>query len=63
MLPILNELLEPPDMSMVQDSFNFLYKANMITKPSDEGMLTYTGLFTGGLIVAMFVSKSNSMPN
>ena len=26
MLPILNALLEPPEMSTVQDSFNFLYK-------------------------------------
>eukprot|EP01034_Spumella_vulgaris_P036754 gene36754-45343_t len=57
MLPILNELLEPPDMSMVQDSFNFLYKANMITKPSDEGMLTYTGLFAGQLPVDLQLSR------
>ena len=36
-VPILQDLLEPPEMSNVDASFDYLFEAGMISYASDEG--------------------------
>jgi len=49
--PILEDLLEPPEMANVASSFDYLFDAGMITTNSDRGGLTTLGRFAGGLSV------------
>ncbi len=39
-VPLLDELLEPPDARNISQSFDFLFAAGMLTLDSDEGCLT-----------------------
>jgi HrpA-like RNA helicase len=42
-VPVLEDLLEPPDVENVESSFEFLYEEGMITEPDDSGELTVVG--------------------
>lgn len=46
-VPILESLLEPPDVGNVSKSFEYLHATRMITSPDDGGELTAMGRFTG----------------
>ena len=48
-VPLLQELVEPPEIANVDRSFEYLYNANMITSPNDQGTLTALGKFAGQL--------------
>jgi Helicase conserved C-terminal domain len=50
-VPILKDLLEPPDMRNVHKSFDYLHYAGMITVPDDIGALTSKGRLAGNLPV------------
>jgi len=50
-VPILQDLLEPPDTRNVANSFDFLYAANMITANDDSGDLTSIGRLAAELPV------------
>ena len=50
-VPILEDLLEPPDMGNVAKSFDYLHYAGMITAPDDFGELTSIGRLAGQLPV------------
>jgi HrpA-like RNA helicase len=41
--PVLEDLLEAPDLINVENSFQYLYEEGMITEPDDSGELTTTG--------------------
>lgn len=50
-VPILEDLLEPPDTQNVQNSFEFLYATDMISQPNDSGELTSVGRLASQLPV------------
>eukprot|EP00603_Paraphysomonas_imperforata_P009533 CAMPEP_0114465236 /NCGR_PEP_ID=MMETSP0104-20121206/8383_1 /TAXON_ID=37642 ORGANISM="Paraphysomonas imperforata, Strain PA2" /NCGR_SAMPLE_ID=MMETSP0104 /ASSEMBLY_ACC=CAM_ASM_000202 /LENGTH=1658 /DNA_ID=CAMNT_0001638425 /DNA_START=38 /DNA_END=5014 /DNA_ORIENTATION=+ len=52
-VPLLENLIDPPDMENVQASFDMLFDAGIINQPGDEGRLTQTGRFVGGLPVSI----------
>jgi len=54
-VPILEDLLEPPDMANVQRSFSYLHYSGMITVPDDYGDLTSMGRLVGNLPVDLQV--------
>lgn len=56
-VPILQELLEPPDMRNVYKSFELLFRLNMISHPSDSGNLTALGKLAGEMPVDMQLSR------
>ena len=56
-VPILKDLLEPPDMNNVQRSFEYLHRAGMITVPADEGALTSIGRLAGCLPVDLTLGR------
>jgi HrpA-like RNA helicase len=56
-VPILDELLEPPDISNVIKSFHYLHESNMISQPDDDGVLTLIGRLAGSLPVDLKLSQ------
>jgi len=56
-LPVLENLIEPPDLSNIEKSFVNLHMMNMISEPSDVGSLTTTGIFAGKLGVGVSLSR------
>ena len=56
-VPLLKDMLQPPDMGNVEQSFEFLYSNSMIDSPSDEGSLTPTGKFVGSLHVGIMCGR------
>eukprot|EP01036_Dinobryon_divergens_P034678 gene34678-44844_t len=48
-VPVLMDLLEPPDMENVGKSFDYLFNADMLSRPDDSGELTSLGKFAGNL--------------
>eukprot|EP01041_Mallomonas_annulata_P005183 gene5183-10365_t len=48
-VPVLMDLLEPPDMENVEKSFDYLFRADMLSRPDDSGELTSLGKFAGNL--------------
>jgi HrpA-like RNA helicase len=56
-VPLLADMLEPPDMRNVEQSFENLYSVGMIDDPSDEGALTTTGHFVGSLPVGIMLGR------
>jgi hypothetical protein len=48
-VPILSELLEPPEMQNITQSFQHLYELGMISTPTDFHHLTSLGRFAGSL--------------
>ena len=55
--PILQSLLEPPDVHNVHKSFEYLHSMNMITSPDDDCELTALGRFAGQMPVDLVLSK------
>ncbi len=55
--PILESLLEPPDVHNVHKSFEYLHSMNMITAPNDDCELTPLGRFAGQMPVDLVLSK------
>lgn len=56
-VPLLEDMLEPPDVRNVQQSFENLYEVGLIDEPSDEGALTPTGRFVGSLPVGIVLGR------
>ena len=56
-VPILEDLLEPPDMKNVHKSFDYLHYAGMITIPEDAGSLTSIGRLAGNLPVDLQLGR------
>ncbi len=56
-VPILEDLLEPPDMGNVEKSFGYLHYAGMVTEPSDYGELTSIGRLAGQLPVDLQLGR------
>lgn len=56
-VPPLEDMLEPPDVRNVEQSFKYLHSAGMIDEPSDEGVLTSTGNFVGSLPVGIVLGR------
>ena len=56
-VPILEDLLEPPDMRNVHKSFDYLHYAGMITVPEDSGNLTSIGRLAGSLPVDLQLGR------
>lgn len=56
-VPILEDLLEPPNMKNVSKSFDYLHYAGMITVPADEGALTSIGRLAGNLPVDLQLGR------
>lgn len=56
-VPILEDLLEPPDMNNVEKSFEYLHRAGMITTARDEGTLTSVGRLAGCLPVDLTLGR------
>ena len=50
-VPILKNLLQPPEMSNVNKSFDHLFDSSMITAPTDEGRVTSIGKIAAHLPV------------
>ncbi|KAH9252921.1 hypothetical protein BASA81_009077 [Batrachochytrium salamandrivorans] len=48
-IPILDDMLEAPDLGCIQNSFLSLYRQQMISEPNDFGMLTTCGRFVSKL--------------
>lgn len=48
-VPIMQDLLQPPDISNVKKSFDHLFDSSMISAPTDEGNLTSIGHMAGHL--------------
>eukprot|EP01041_Mallomonas_annulata_P007018 gene7018-14283_t len=48
-VPVLMDLLEPPDVDNVEKSFDYLFRADMLSRPDDSGELTSLGKFAGNL--------------
>ena len=55
--PILQSLLEPPDVHNVHKSYEYLHSMDMITVPNDDCDLTYLGRFAGQMPVDLVLSK------
>lgn len=60
-LPILAELLEPPDVKNIMLSFEALHTGGMITSPDDSGVLTPCGKFAGQLPVDLQLGRMIAM--
>jgi len=60
-VPILEDLLEPPDMNNVGRSFDYLYDAGMITSNNDDGLLTSIGRLAGALPVDLTLGRLIAM--
>ena len=60
-VPILEDLLEPPDMNNVGRSFDYLYDAGMITSNDDDGLLTSIGRLAGALPVDLTLGRLIAM--
>ena len=56
-VPILEDLLEPPDMRNVKKSFDYLHYAGMITVPADAGALTSIGRLAGNLPIDLQLGR------
>lgn len=56
-VPILTDMLESPDLSKVDDCFEYLYRGKMISAPDDSARLTSLGQFAGHM--PLDVSLSN----
>ena len=56
-VPILQSLLQPPDMGNVDRSFRVLYNSRMITEQGDDGNLTSVGRLAGSLPVDLSLGK------
>ena len=56
-VPILQSLLQPPDMSNVDRSFRVLFNSRMITEQGDQGSLTAVGRLAGTLPVDLSLGK------
>ena len=56
-VPILEDLLEPPDMRNVHKSFDYLHYAGMITQCDDSGGLTSIGRLAGNLPVDLQLGR------
>jgi hypothetical protein len=56
-VPILDDLLEPPDIQNVVNSFEFLHSSNMITDPNDSGNLTSIGRLASQLPVDLQLGR------
>jgi HrpA-like RNA helicase len=56
-VPILEDLLEPPNMSNVKKSFDYLHYAGMITEADDVGELTSIGRLAGQLPVDLQLGR------
>ena len=50
-VPLLEDLLEPPETDNVGKSFDYLHRAGMITQADDDGRLTSIGRLAGSLPV------------
>lgn len=58
---MLENLIEPPNMSNINKSFEILYDAGMIDDPCDDGRLTPMGRFSSGLSVGIQLSRLISL--
>ena len=56
-IPVLMNLIEPPDMTNVSKSFDVLHGVGMISIPNDDGLLTETGKMAGSLPVDLYLSR------
>lgn len=56
-VPVLMDLVEPPDMTNVEKSFAYLYSSAMISAPDDDGVLTSVGRMAGALPVDLQLSR------
>eukprot|EP01044_Picomonas_judraskeda_P002805 COSAG03_NODE_213_length_10549_cov_7.843349_2_plen_1370_part_00 len=56
-VPVLQETLEPPDLSHVDRSFKSLFEMGMISEASDDGHLTDTGHLAASLPVDLKLSR------
>jgi hypothetical protein len=56
-VPLLEDMLEPPDVRNVEQSFEYLHSVGLIDDPSDEGALTSTGNFVGSLPVGIMLGR------
>ena len=56
-IPLLRDLIQPPDMDNVESSFEHLFVNGMIDEPSDYGALTESGRFVGSLPVGIFLGR------
>ena len=45
MLPVLEDVIDPPDLSHAQPAFDQLHRMNYIDMPDDDGELTEEGMF------------------
>lgn len=55
--PVLRELLEPPDLSTIDRSFDSLHEAALYSLPSDDGALTSLGEFVSQLGLDLLVGR------
>lgn len=56
-MPVLENLIEPPDLDNIEKSFASLHVMNMISEPNDNGALTSTGIFAGKLGIGVSLSR------
>ena len=56
-VPLLEDMLDPPEMNNVDASFHYLFNAGIISQPGDHGALTTLGYFVGHLPVSIEQSR------
>jgi HrpA-like RNA helicase len=56
-IPVLEDLLEPPDMGNVRSSLEYLFRIDMIDEPTDQGSLTTVGHLAASLPVDLSLSR------
>jgi hypothetical protein len=56
-LPIMQGLIEAPDMANIENSYQYLHENDLITSPSDEGFLTAIGRLSGELPVDIALGR------
>jgi HrpA-like RNA helicase len=56
-IPVLEQLIEPPDTRNVENSFQYLYENGLISSYDDTGYLTPTGKLIGALPVGIALGR------
>lgn len=56
-IPVLEQLIEPPDTRNVENSFQYLYENGLISSHDDTGYLTPTGKLVGALPVGIALGR------
>ena len=57
MLPVLEDVIDPPDLSHAQPAFDQLHRMNFIDMPDDDGELTEEGQIAARLGIDLILSK------